>query len=109
MPRNWAWFSDVQCPDLKAMAATFPGHATTPRGGGYILGFRADPVEHLEAVHTQIHNLWSHGGGWELGVFHGKIMQLIVDGLLDHARFFHSTRNIWSEPIEREILVQKTS
>eukprot|EP00435_Cladocopium_sp_Y103_P057259 s186_g19.t1 len=31
---------------------------TTTSSGGYILGFRADPVEHLEEVHTQIHNLW---------------------------------------------------
>ena len=26
--------------------------------GGYILGFRTDPVEHLEEVYTQISNLW---------------------------------------------------
>ncbi|CAE7510486.1 BBS5 [Symbiodinium sp. CCMP2456] len=31
---------------------------TTASSGGYILGFRADPVEHLEEVYTQIHNLW---------------------------------------------------
>lgn len=31
---------------------------TTASSGGYILGFRADPVEHLEEVHTQISNLW---------------------------------------------------
>lgn len=31
---------------------------TTASSGGYILGFRADPVEHLEQVHTQISNLW---------------------------------------------------
>merc|ERR1712061_220819 len=31
---------------------------TTASSGGYILGFRADPVEHLEQVYTQIHNLW---------------------------------------------------
>merc|ERR1712224_1108746 len=31
---------------------------TTASSGGYILGFRADPVEHLEEVYTQISNLW---------------------------------------------------
>merc|ERR1719161_1383268 len=31
---------------------------TTPSSGGYILGFRADPVEHLEEVYTQVNNLW---------------------------------------------------
>merc|ERR1712137_1357334 len=31
---------------------------TTVCSGGYILGFRADPVEHLEEVYTQILNLW---------------------------------------------------
>lgn len=31
---------------------------TTSASGGYILGFRADPVEHLEEVHKQIRNLW---------------------------------------------------
>lgn len=31
---------------------------TTASSGGYILGFRADPVEHLEEVYTQILNLW---------------------------------------------------
>merc|ERR1712224_952617 len=31
---------------------------TTPSSGGYILGFRSDPVEHLEEVFTQISNLW---------------------------------------------------
>eukprot|EP00811_Abedinium_folium_P002340 NODE_12144_length_1243_cov_4.827957.p1 GENE.NODE_12144_length_1243_cov_4.827957~~NODE_12144_length_1243_cov_4.827957.p1 ORF type:complete len:210 (+),score=48.08 NODE_12144_length_1243_cov_4.827957:68-631(+) len=31
---------------------------TTASSGGYILGFRADPVEHLEEVYTQIANLW---------------------------------------------------
>eukprot|EP00933_Yihiella_yeosuensis_P019643 TRINITY_DN15872_c0_g1_i1.p1 TRINITY_DN15872_c0_g1~~TRINITY_DN15872_c0_g1_i1.p1 ORF type:complete len:345 (-),score=70.10 TRINITY_DN15872_c0_g1_i1:119-1153(-) len=31
---------------------------TTAASGGYILGFRADPVEHLEEVYTQINNLW---------------------------------------------------
>lgn len=31
---------------------------TTQASGGYILGFRADPVEHLEEVYTQISNLW---------------------------------------------------
>mmetsp|Transcript_24686 Transcript_24686/g.73426 ORF Transcript_24686/g.73426 Transcript_24686/m.73426 type:complete len:344 (-) Transcript_24686:57-1088(-) len=31
---------------------------TTSGSGGYILGFRADPVEHLEEVYTQINNLW---------------------------------------------------
>merc|ERR1712232_1506497 len=31
---------------------------TTASSGGYILGFRADPVDHLEEVHTQILNLW---------------------------------------------------
>jgi len=31
---------------------------TTTSSGGYILGFRADPVEHLEEVFTQINNLW---------------------------------------------------
>eukprot|EP00928_Gymnodinium_smaydae_P087345 TRINITY_DN71619_c0_g1_i1.p1 TRINITY_DN71619_c0_g1~~TRINITY_DN71619_c0_g1_i1.p1 ORF type:complete len:343 (+),score=67.66 TRINITY_DN71619_c0_g1_i1:158-1186(+) len=31
---------------------------TTVSSGGYILGFRADPVEHLEQVYTQINNLW---------------------------------------------------
>merc|ERR1712187_877042 len=31
---------------------------TTASSGGYILGFRADPVEHLEEVYTQIFNLW---------------------------------------------------
>jgi len=31
---------------------------TTASSGGYILGFRADPVEHLEEVYTQINNLW---------------------------------------------------
>eukprot|EP00428_Durinskia_dybowskii_P024936 CAMPEP_0170245564 /NCGR_PEP_ID=MMETSP0116_2-20130129/22567_1 /TAXON_ID=400756 /ORGANISM="Durinskia baltica, Strain CSIRO CS-38" /LENGTH=347 /DNA_ID=CAMNT_0010496437 /DNA_START=9 /DNA_END=1052 /DNA_ORIENTATION=+ len=31
---------------------------TTACSGGYILGFRADPVEHLEEVYTQISNLW---------------------------------------------------
>lgn len=31
---------------------------TTTSSGGYILGFRADPVEHLEEVYTQILNLW---------------------------------------------------
>eukprot|EP00913_Durusdinium_trenchii_P002942 g2729.t1 len=34
---------------------------TTASSGGYILGFRADPVEHLEEVYTQIHNLWILG------------------------------------------------
>jgi Bardet-Biedl syndrome 5 protein len=32
---------------------------TTASSGGYILGFRADPVEHLEEVYTQIKNLWA--------------------------------------------------
>jgi len=31
---------------------------TTHSSGGYILGFRADPVERLEEVFTQISNLW---------------------------------------------------
>merc|ERR1719499_2729312 len=31
---------------------------TTVSSGGYILGFRADPVDHLEQVYTQITNLW---------------------------------------------------
>merc|ERR1719387_2623900 len=31
---------------------------TTASSGGYILGFRIDPVEHLEDVNTQITNLW---------------------------------------------------
>merc|ERR1719450_1508540 len=31
---------------------------TTASSGGYILGFRADPVEHLEEVYTQLSNLW---------------------------------------------------
>merc|ERR1719498_1811559 len=31
---------------------------TTSSSGGYILGFRADPVDHLEEVYTQIHNIW---------------------------------------------------
>merc|ERR1712037_292700 len=31
---------------------------TTSSSGGYILGFRADPVDHLTEVHTQINNLW---------------------------------------------------
>lgn len=31
---------------------------TTQSSGGYILGFRADPVEHLEEVYKQILNLW---------------------------------------------------
>merc|ERR1719301_252184 len=31
---------------------------TTASSGGYILGFRADPVEHLEEVYTQIANIW---------------------------------------------------
>merc|ERR1712139_77 len=31
---------------------------TSAASGGYILGFRADPVEHLEEVYTQISNLW---------------------------------------------------
>merc|ERR1712032_555769 len=31
---------------------------TTASSGGYILGFRADPVDHLEQVYTQILNLW---------------------------------------------------
>jgi len=31
---------------------------TTASSGGYILGFRADPIEHLEEVYTQISNLW---------------------------------------------------
>lgn len=31
---------------------------TTTASGGYILGFRADPVDHLEEVHAQILNLW---------------------------------------------------
>merc|ERR1719428_1338411 len=31
---------------------------TTASSGGYILGFRADPVDHLEEVYTQISNLW---------------------------------------------------
>lgn len=31
---------------------------TTQSSGGYILGFRADPVEHLEEVYAQISNLW---------------------------------------------------
>jgi Bardet-Biedl syndrome 5 protein len=31
---------------------------TTQSSGGYILGFRADPVEHLEEVYTQINNIW---------------------------------------------------
>jgi len=31
---------------------------TTASSGGYILGFRADPVEHLEEIYTQISNLW---------------------------------------------------
>lgn len=31
---------------------------TTTSSGGYILGFRADPVDHLEEVYTQISNLW---------------------------------------------------
>merc|ERR1719161_1688108 len=31
---------------------------TTASSGGYILGFRADPVDHLEEVYTQINNLW---------------------------------------------------
>lgn len=31
---------------------------TTVSSGGYILGFRADPVDHLEEVYTQILNLW---------------------------------------------------
>jgi len=31
---------------------------TTASSGGYILGFRADPVDHLEEVYQQISNLW---------------------------------------------------
>lgn len=31
---------------------------TTASSGGYILGFRADPVEHLEDVYTQVSQLW---------------------------------------------------
>lgn len=31
---------------------------TTPSSGGYILGFRIDPVEQLEEINTQISNLW---------------------------------------------------
>merc|ERR1719463_725198 len=31
---------------------------TTLQSGGYILGFRAEPVEHLEEVYKQISNLW---------------------------------------------------
>eukprot|EP00746_Dinoflagellata_sp_MGD_P065009 gnl/MRDRNA2_/MRDRNA2_27096_c0_seq1.p1 gnl/MRDRNA2_/MRDRNA2_27096_c0~~gnl/MRDRNA2_/MRDRNA2_27096_c0_seq1.p1 ORF type:complete len:370 (-),score=54.03 gnl/MRDRNA2_/MRDRNA2_27096_c0_seq1:42-1073(-) len=31
---------------------------TTPSSGGYILGFRIDPVEQLEEINTQITNLW---------------------------------------------------
>merc|ERR1712084_66101 len=31
---------------------------TTASSGGYILGFRADPVDHLEEIYTQIFNLW---------------------------------------------------
>jgi len=31
---------------------------TTASSGGYILGFRADPVERLEQVYTQVSNLW---------------------------------------------------
>lgn len=32
---------------------------TTASSGGYILGFRAAPVEHLEEVYKQIFNLWT--------------------------------------------------
>merc|ERR1719316_95841 len=31
---------------------------TTASSGGYILGFRIDPVDHLEEINTQISNLW---------------------------------------------------
>merc|ERR1719161_1109770 len=31
---------------------------TTLQSGGYILGFRIDPVEQLEEINTQISNLW---------------------------------------------------
>jgi len=31
---------------------------TSPSSGGYILGFRVDPPEHLEQLHLQITNLW---------------------------------------------------
>jgi len=31
---------------------------TTAASGGYVLGFRIDPVDHLEEVNTQITNLW---------------------------------------------------
>merc|ERR1719161_514695 len=31
---------------------------TTASSGGYVLGFRIDPVDHLEEVNTQITNLW---------------------------------------------------
>jgi len=31
---------------------------TTASSGGYILGFRIDPIDHLEEINTQITNLW---------------------------------------------------
>merc|ERR1711988_1211850 len=31
---------------------------TSASSGGYILGFRVDPPEHLEQLHLQITNLW---------------------------------------------------
>merc|ERR1712151_1221260 len=31
---------------------------TTQHSGSYILGFRADPIEHLEKIKTQVTKLW---------------------------------------------------
>ena len=31
---------------------------TTPRSGGYILGFRIDPQDRLRELYKEIHSLW---------------------------------------------------